>query len=179
MKTQMLFSFFREMFFLPLANHLPRFPFCDSIRFLFYKMAGLNIEGKCMIYGPLTIRPIGAAHNITIGKRTFINTNVRFGCISDVKIGKECLIGPNVSFETMNHNLYYRPGQKRNGSGIPIVIEDGVWIGAGAIILSGVVIRAGAVIAAGAVVNNDVSRYVLAGGIPAKKIKDLNEENTK
>ena len=90
-----------------------------------------------------------------------------------IKIGKKCLIGPRVSFETASHNIYY---DDRNGWGYftkSIEVGDRVWIGAGAIILPGVRICEGAVIAASAVVNKDVEAYTLAGGVPARKIKDI------
>ena len=72
-----------EMIFLPLANHLPRMLVFDFVRYLFYKLAGIHIEGRCIIYGPLIIRPIGCAKNISIGKGTFLNTEIRFGCPKD------------------------------------------------------------------------------------------------
>ena len=49
----------RELVFLTLANHLPRLRVSDKIRWLFYRWAGMHIEGRCSIYGPLTIRPGG------------------------------------------------------------------------------------------------------------------------
>jgi acetyltransferase-like isoleucine patch superfamily enzyme len=163
-----------EMIFLPLANHLPRMMVFDFVRYLFYKLAGINIEGRCIIYGPLIIRPIGCAKNISIGKGTFINTEIRFGCPKDrIVIGRNCQIGPRVSFETISHGLVYRPNKGRGRWTKPIVVEDEVWIGVGAIITQGVTIGRGAVVAAGAVVNEDVEPFTLVGGVPAKVIKRI------
>lgn len=59
----------------------------------------------------------------------------------------------------------------------PIIVEDEVWIGFGAIILSGVKIGRGAIIAAGAVVTKDVPAFSVVGGNPARIIKfRFNEE---
>ena len=76
----------RELIFLSLANHLPRLKFCDRIRFRLLRLAGLRIDGKCEIWGPLTIRPLGAASNISIGERSFLNTDIRFGAPAQVSI---------------------------------------------------------------------------------------------
>ena len=54
---------------------------------------------------------------------------------------------------------------------LPIIIEDDVWIGTGAIILKGVRIGEGAIIASGALVNKDVPGYSIVGGVPAKVLK--------
>lgn len=55
----------------------------------------------------------------------------------------------------------------------PIVINNGVWIGAHAIILPGVTIGERAVVAAGAVVTKDVKAHTLVAGVPAKEIGNL------
>jgi len=168
----------RELVFLTLANHLPRLRIFDKIRFLVYRWAGVRVQGKCMIWGPLIIRPIGGARNISIGKGTFINTEVRFGVPRDmVTIGEHVHIGPRVMFETVNHSLKYDPTKGRSRCTRPIVVEERVWIGAGAIISQGVTIGHGSVVAAGAVVTKDVQPNVVVGGIPAKKIRDLSDDS--
>ncbi|MBL0356227.1 MAG: CatB-related O-acetyltransferase [Chitinophagaceae bacterium] len=53
----------------------------------------------------------------------------------------------------------------------PVIIEDEVWLGFGAIVLSGVTIGKGAIIAAGSVVVKDIPPYAIAGGNPAEVIK--------
>ena len=52
-----------------------------------------------------------------------------------------------------------------------IIIDDDVWLGAGAIITDGVHIGKGAVVAAGAVVTRDVPAHTVVAGVPAKMIK--------
>ena len=51
-----------------------------------------------------------------------------------------------------------------------MIVEEDVWVGAGAIILTGVLIGGGAVVAAGNVVTKNVEPYSIVGGTPAKKI---------
>jgi len=169
----------REMIFLPIANHLPRLMAMDLIRYIFYKLAGVHIEGRCIIYGPLTIRPVGGTKNITIRKGSFLNTEIRFGCPKDrITIGKNCQIGPRVCFETMSHGMVYEPGKGRGRLSKPIVVDDEVWIGCGAIILQGVTIGKGAVVSAGAVVSKDVEPLTVVGGVPAKLLKKIDVNDT-
>ncbi len=165
----------RELIFLTIGNNLPHLRIMDKIRFIFYKLAGIKINGHPMICGPLTIRPIGACSNIEIGRGTFINTETRFGVPeAKISIGANVQIGPRVMFETVNHSLDYVAGVGRQTISQPIVVNDEVWIGAGAIILSGVTIGRGAVVAAGAVVAKDVEACSVVGGVPAKVIKRLD-----
>lgn len=86
-------------------------------------------------------------------------------------IGRNVQIGPNVSFETVSHGLKFDPGKGRGDIVRPIVVEDEVWIAAGAIITGGVTIGRGAVVAAGAVVSRDVAPGAVVGGVPARELK--------
>lgn len=52
----------------------------------------------------------------------------------------------------------------------PVVLKQGSWIGAGAMILPGVVVGEGAAVAAGAVVTHDVPPGEIWAGVPARRI---------
>ena len=81
------------------------------------------------------------------------------------------LIGPKVNLITENHPL--DPVNRRALICKPIIIKRNAWIGAAATILPGVIIGENAVVAAGAVVSKDVAANTIAGGVPAKHIKNI------
>jgi len=148
----------------------------QNVRYIIFRLAGIKIIGRCVIWGPLTIRPIGAAKNIEIGQGTFINTEVRFGVPeTSVIIGQNVQIGPRVMFETLNHSLKYKKELGRSSVSKKIIVKNEVWIGAGAIITQGVTIGQGAVVAAGAVVNRDVEAHTLVAGVPARFIRAVED----
>ena len=99
--------------------------------------------------------------------------------ISSIRIGDKVLFGPNVTIRGGNHSTHiigkfmadYTTSDKRPEDDQPVVIENDVWVGTGAIILKGVNIGRGSVIAAGAVVAKNVPPYSIVGGVPAKVIK--------
>jgi acetyltransferase-like isoleucine patch superfamily enzyme len=88
------------------------------------------------------------------------------------------MVGSRVSFETSTHDLvidafHDRTNKTRQKFHKDIIVQDGVWIGAGAIILCGVTIGEQSIVAAGSVVTKDVEAGVLVGGVPAKTIRRL------
>jgi maltose O-acetyltransferase len=58
----------------------------------------------------------------------------------------------------------------------PVRIGNDVWIGGNVTILPGVTIGNNVVVAAGAVVNKDVPDNSLVGGVPAKLIRELEND---
>ena len=68
-----------------------------------------------------------------------------------------------------------RPIREQGITAQGIVIEDDVWLGAGATVVDGVTIGRGSVIGAGAVVTTDMPPYSIAVGIPAKVVKDRRQ----
>lgn len=112
---------------------------------------------------------------ITVGLRSLIGE----GCIlrgqGGILIGDDVYLAPLVQVLAVNH-IYDDPTQPISKQGITaqgIVIEDGAWIGGGAIILDGVRIGRNAVIGAGAVVTHDVPAYTVAVGNPARVVRQL------
>ncbi|MDY6822645.1 MAG: acyltransferase [Thermodesulfobacteriota bacterium] len=114
---------------------------------------------------------------IKIGDRSEFGTRCMIN--SNVVIGNDVLMGPDVKILTRNHNFettsqpINRQGRKLDG----IRIGDDVWIGANVIILPGVTIGNHVVIGAGAVVTKDVPDLVVAGGNPSKIIKNRRNRN--
>lgn len=70
------------------------------------------------------------------------------------------------------------PGVVEPASATPVVVEDGVLVGANAVVIEGVRIGAGAVVAAGAVVTENVPPNAVVAGTPARiiKMKDARTE---
>jgi len=114
--------------------------------------------------------------NIRVGDDFLANFNVTILDIAPVNIGSHVMIAPNVLITTVGHPL--SPAGRRAHQGIakPANIGDDVWIGANAVILPGVNIGNNVVIAAGAVVNRDVPANCVVGGVPARKIKDIEND---
>jgi len=125
---------------------------------------------------------IWAKSYVIIGDNCYIGRN---SCIeSNIKIGKDVLIGNNVAMIGKYDHNYTQIGKTirfaeqirdqtftwKRGIDSNITIGDDVWIGYGVIILSGVNIGSGSIIGAGSVVTKDVEEYSIYAGIPARKI---------
>lgn len=113
--------------------------------------------------------------NIKLGKNVFINAGCQFQDQGGITIDDNTLVGPKTVIATLNH--HQNPDKRANLIPKPVVIGKNVWIGANVTILPGVTIGDGAIIAAGAVVNKDVENNTIVGGVPAKKIKEVEFED--
>lgn len=115
---------------------------------------------------------------IEVGNDVFIGPGaILLATESFIRLGNKIMFGPNVTMMGGDHNTtvigkyMYDVIEKLPENDIPIIIEDDVWIGTGAIILKGVTIGEGSIVAAGSVVNKDVAPYSIVGGVPAKLLK--------
>lgn len=143
----------------------------EEIRILFSKLTGKPIDETFSIFLPFYT---DCGKNITIGKNVFINSGCRFQDQGGIVIGDGTLIGHNVVLTTLNHD--FSPEKRITMHPAPIIIGKKVWIGANVTIVPGVKIGDNTIIAAGAVVTKDIPANVVAGGVPAKIIKSLEEE---
>lgn len=112
-------------------------------------------------------------YNIHVGKNFYAGFNCTILDMAEVRIGDNCLLGPNVGIYTTGHNI--NPiDRHKTGHAKPITIGRNVWIGGHSAILGGVTIGDNSIIAAGSVVLKDVPANTIYGGNPAKKIKDID-----
>lgn len=110
--------------------------------------------------------------NIHVGDNFYAGYNCVMLDYAEIRIGDNCLIGPNVGIYTASHDLEPKDRYK-TGFAEPIKIGNNVWIGGNSCILPGVTIGDGAVIAAGSVVARNVEPFSVVGGVPAKFIKSV------
>lgn len=107
---------------------------------------------------------------IIIGDRVGMS-NVTLVAFSSIKIGNDVLLGGGVKiYDTDFHSLCYEDRIKRNDTEIPtkpVEIGDGVFIGAGSIILKGVKIGNKSIVGAGSVVRCDIPDGEIWMGNPA------------
>jgi len=111
-------------------------------------------------------------HNIHLGENFYTNHDCFLLDVCEIRIGKNCMLGPGVQIYTASYPLDVKTRLELE-FGKKISISDNVWIGGSAIILPGVKIGNGAVVAAGAVVSKDVPDNVVVARNPAKIIKKI------
>lgn len=114
--------------------------------------------------------------NIHVGKNFLTNYNVTILDIAPVHIGDYVMIGPNTMISTVNHPITPMGRRKHLGIAKPVTIGNDVWIGGNVTILPGVIIGNNVVIAAGAVVTKDVPDNSLVGGVPARVIREIEND---
>lgn len=133
-----------------IMRHIPG----STFRVKILKTLGANIEGKILVGQELFIFDGGRIDLLTIEDDVGIGPCVTIVLHSD-------------PYSSLLRKIY--PPQT-----LPVKIEKGTWVGAGAIILPGVIIGECSIIAAGAVVTKDVPPYTMVAGVPAKTIKNLS-----
>ena len=109
---------------------------------------------------------MGAIINIgaVIGEGSMIDMGAVLG--GRATVGKNCHIGAGTVLA----------GVVEPASATPVIVDDGVMIGANAVVLEGVHVGKNAVVAAGAVVVEDVPENAVVAGVPARVIKQRDEK---
>ena len=108
---------------------------------------------------------------ISINRGTYVNRYTMLDAHLEIRIGRNCMIGPHCYITDANHGRAAGALVKEQKmEPEPVVIEDDVWLGAGVIVLPGVRLGRACVIGAGAVVTRDVPPGAVFAGVPAVRI---------
>ena len=143
----------------------------EELREIMGRLIGKQVDRSFRMFPPFYT---DFGKNITIGKDVFINSGCHFQDQVGIEIVDGALIGHNVVLATINHDL--NPKENRKNHYAAIKIGAHVWIGSNATVLPGVTIGDYAVVAAGAVVTRDVPAMTVVGGVPARVLKTIQEE---
>jgi maltose O-acetyltransferase len=114
---------------------------------------------------------------VAIGAGTFINFDCVMLDVAAITIGAACQLATRVQLLTATHPIDPEPPRLGWESGEPIVIGDNVWLGGGVIVCPNVTIGADTVVGAGAVVTRDLPTGVVAAGIPARVIREIDDRD--
>lgn len=115
---------------------------------------------------------------VIIGEYSQINPFTVIYGGSGVYIGDNVMIAPHCMISSGNHDFKQIEKPMRHAGNLtkgPIVIENGVWIGANSTITDGVRIGHDSVVAAGSVVTKNVAPFDIVGGVPAKVLGNRKE----
>jgi maltose O-acetyltransferase len=112
-------------------------------------------------------------NKIKIGKNFGCNSFSILNGIGGIDIGNDVLIGNNVTISSGLHQIDEIKGSifSNRVKVKRIIIEDGVWVGAGASILPGVRLAKGSVVGANSVVTKDTESNCVYAGVPARKLR--------
>ncbi|MFA5713940.1 MAG: acyltransferase [Bacteroidales bacterium] len=109
--------------------------------------------------------------DVIIGSNTILG--IGSALIGPVVLGSNVIVAQNVVLSGMDHNYnnIATPIKKQGVSVAPIVVGDGVWIGANSVVTKGSTIGKNSVVAAGSVVRGEVPPYSVVAGSPAIVVK--------
>jgi maltose O-acetyltransferase len=115
--------------------------------------------------------------HIEVGKNFFANYNCTILDVARVKIGDNCLLGPNVAIYTAGHPIHPETRNSGYEYGKEVTIGDNVWVGGNSVVCPGAHIGSNVVIGAGSVVTRDIPDWSLAAGNPCRVIRQITEDD--
>jgi len=147
----------------------------------------IHNEGSISLGSNVSLRSYPGGTSYACGLRTYypearievgshVNMNgALIHCNQSVVVGSHCMLGPGVILcDNDSHPAVLSvEGRKKRPPEAPIRLGSNVWLGMRTIVLKGVTIGDNTIVAAGSVVTQDLPPNILAGGVPAKRIRDL------
>lgn len=146
---------------------------------------GTVVLGRGLALRGMTSRVELGAHpgaRLAIGARVFLNQGASVvatageggadgSAAGGITLGDDVHVGDLVGISDSDHHPVDRLSAVRTA---PVVVGNHAWIGRGATLLPGAVVGEHAVIGAGAVVTGTIPPGVVALGVPARPVRDLD-----
>jgi putative colanic acid biosynthesis acetyltransferase WcaF len=141
------------------------FPAGSALKCLILRMFGAKV-GRGVVIKPFV--NIKYPWKLDIGSHVWIGEGAWIDNLDRVRLSDHCCISQGALLLCGNHD-YKKPSFDLITA--PIILEEGVWIGAKSIVCPGVTCRSHSVLAVNSVANRDLEPYSIYQGNPALKVK--------
>jgi acetyltransferase-like isoleucine patch superfamily enzyme len=152
-------------------NGLPRFRRHPASRITIGARCSFNSSHVSNLIGvnhPCVVSTLKEGAEIDIGSHCgFSGTAI--ACASRIILAENVRCGAN----TLITDTDWHTDDPRTGPDLPVALESGVWLGVNVTVLKGVTIGENTLVAAGSLVTHSLPANVVAGGVPAKVLKEI------
>ncbi|NJB83251.1 WcaF family extracellular polysaccharide biosynthesis acetyltransferase [Wenyingzhuangia aestuarii] len=146
------------------------------IPFMGVKVNLLKLFGAHLGEG-LVIKPsvyIKFPWKLKVGNHVWIGENVWIDNLDEVTIGDNVCISQGALLLTGNHDYTLSTFDYKNA---PIVLEEGVWVGAKSVVCPGVICKSHSILAVGSIATKELESYTIYQGNPAKEVRKRKFKN--
>ncbi|MCC6840480.1 MAG: colanic acid biosynthesis acetyltransferase WcaF [Flavobacteriales bacterium] len=143
----------------------PLFPF-RSPKPVLLRLFGAKVGKGVVIHPGVNIK---FPWKLTIGSHVWIGQRAWLDNIDQLTIHSNVVISQGAMLILGSHD--YKKPDYPTLSG-PVVLEEGSWVGAGALVLGGVTLKSHALLAAGSVTGKNLKAYTIYRGNPAVPVKE-------
>lgn len=142
----------------------PLFPL-SSIKCMMLRLFGAKVGSGVVIKPKVNIK---YPWKLKIGNNTWIGENVWIDNLGEVSIGKNACISQGAMLLCGNHDYKKEAFDLIVGN---ITLEDGVWIGAHAVVCPGIVCSSHALLSVNSVATKNLDPYTIYQGNPAQSVR--------
>lgn len=143
----------------------PLFPFRSPKPFLL-RLFGAKVGKGVVIHPGVNIKfpwKLSIGDHVWIGQRAWLDNIDQLTIESNVVISQGAML-------ILGSHDYKKPDYPTLAG--PVVLEEGSWVGAGALVLGGVTLKSHALLAAGSVTGKNLKAYTIYRGNPAVPVKE-------
>lgn len=153
------------------VNHLLPQGVCFEARRKLLNWAGYPVGSGTRIAGAMHVTT-----ELSIGSDCWIGRNFTCHGNGSVTIGDRCDIAPDVTVATGSHELGGADRRAGQGYNCSVTVGSGCWLGVRSTLLGGAAVADGCVVAACALVKGATERNTMMGGVPARLLRRLPDE---
>ena len=133
--------------------------------------ASMRIGRRCVVEAGARIIVFG---QLELGDDVYVGRDVVLVALESIAIGAGTLLGERVSVHDANHGP---PESRQDFRTAPVLIGERAWLGAGTVVVAGVIVGRRTTVGANSTVTRSLPVDVLAGGVPARVLRQLPQED--